>query len=147
MKEFNFKINGTDYSANIKEVEGNEITVEVNGTPYKVTVDKQLRPSPKAVQQPTPIAKPTPAAAATVAAAPKAAPSAVGTKIATPLPGTILAVYVAVGDTVKPGQVVVNLEAMKMENAIESDVAGTVKAVNVRQGDSVLEDDVLVVIG
>ncbi len=147
MKEFNFKINGTDYSANIREVEGNEITVEVNGTPYKVTVNKQLRPSPKPVQQPTPIAKPTPAAAATVAAAPKAAPSAAGHKITTPLPGTILAVYVAVGDTVKAGQVVVNLEAMKMENAIESDVAGTVKAVNVRQGDSVLEDDVLVVIG
>ena len=75
-----------------------------------------------------------------------AAPAA-GSKVTTPLPGTILDVFVNVGDAVKAGQTVVLLEAMKMENNIEADVAGTVKEVKVRKGDSVLEGDVLVVIG
>ena len=70
-----------------------------------------------------------------------------GSKVTTPLPGTILDVFVNVGDTVKEGQTVVLLEAMKMENNIEADCAGTVKEVKVRKGDSVLEGDVLVVIG
>ena len=65
----------------------------------------------------------------------------------TPLPGTILDVFVNVGDQVKVGQTVVLLEAMKMENNIEADTEGTVTAVNVRKGDSVLEGDVMVVIG
>ncbi len=65
----------------------------------------------------------------------------------TPLPGTILDVFVNVGDAVKAGQTVVLLEAMKMENNIEADTDGTVKEVKVRKGDSVLEGDVLVVIG
>ena len=55
--------------------------------------------------------------------------------------------FVNVGDAVKAGQTVVLLEAMKMENNIEADTAGTVKEVKVRKGDSVLEGDVLVVIG
>jgi biotin carboxyl carrier protein len=67
--------------------------------------------------------------------------------VTTPLPGTILDVFVNVGDKVNAGQRVVLLEAMKMENNIECDVAGTVTEVKCRKGDSVLEGDVLVVIG
>ena len=63
-----------------------------------------------------------------------------------PLPGTILDVFVNVGDQVKVGQTVVLLEAMKMENNIESDTEGTVTAVNVRKGDSVLEGEALIVV-
>ena len=70
-----------------------------------------------------------------------------GSKVTTPLPGTILDVFVNVGDKVKAGQTVVLLEAMKMENNIEADVEGTVTEVKVRKGDSVLEGDVMVVIG
>ncbi len=147
MKNYKLKINGNDYTVDINEIEGQEIKLNVNGTPYVVTVDQELKQQPK---RPTvvnrPAAQVAPAAGGSMqkAAAPAAA---AGAKVTTPLPGTILDVYVNVGDTVKAGQTVVLLEAMKMENNIEADTAGTVKEVKVRKGDSVLEGDILVVIG
>lgn len=143
MKNFKFKINGTEYSVDINEVEGQEISLDVNGTPYKVTVDKELKQKQVIATTHT---------APRVSAAPKgsvqpAAPASKGSKVTTPLPGTILDVFVNVGDKVKAGQTVVLLEAMKMENNIEADVEGTVTEVKVRKGDSVLEGDVMVVIG
>ena len=63
-----------------------------------------------------------------------------------PLPGVIITLKVNVGDTVKPGQVVAVLEAMKMENDIEAEFGGTVTAVNVAKGDSVLEGAAIVTI-
>ena len=123
-------------------MEGQNVKLTVNGTDYVVTVDKEIKQQRKPV-----VSAPRPQASAAPAAAPKAAASAAGTKVTTPLPGTILDVFVNVGDAVKEGQTVVLLEAMKMENNIEADVAGTVKEVKVRKGDSVLEGDVLVVIG
>lgn len=139
MKNYKFKINGTEYNVDINSVEGQEIALEVNGTAYKVTMDQEVKPQPVAAKP-----RPRAAAAAPAAAAPKAA---AGTKVTTPLPGVILDVFVNVGDTVKEGQKVCILEAMKMENEITADAAGTVTEVRVRKGDSVLESDVLVVIG
>jgi biotin carboxyl carrier protein len=141
MKNYKLKINGNDYNVDINEVEGQNVKLTVNGTDYVVTVDKEIKQQRKPV-----VSTPRPQASAAPAAAPKAA-AAAGTKVTTPLPGTILDVFVNVGDAVKEGQTVVLLEAMKMENNIEADVAGTVKEVKVRKGDSVLEGDVLVVIG
>ena len=143
MKNFKFKINGTEYSVDINEVEGQEISLDVNGTPYKVTVDKEMKKKQVTVTTRT---------ASKVSAAPSgvvqtSSPASKGSKVTTPLPGTILDVFVNVGDKVKAGQTVVLLEAMKMENNIEADVEGTVTEVKVRKGDSVLEGDVLVVIG
>ena len=63
-----------------------------------------------------------------------------------PLPGVIIGVKVNVGDVIKPGQVVAVLEAMKMENEIESEFGGTITAVNVAKGDSVLEGAAIVTI-
>jgi len=149
MKTFKFKINGTDYNVDINEVEGQEIKLDVNGTPYTVTVDKEMR----AQKSRTTIvnSNPSPRVAAAVgdvqrASAPNPNSAAGGTKVTTPLPGTILDVFVNVGDQVKAGQRVVLLEAMKMENNIEADTEGTVTSVNVRKGDSVLEGDTLIVI-
>ena len=141
MKNYKLKINGNDYNVDINEVEGQEVKLSVNGANYVVTVDKEIK------QQKKPIASTPRPQASAPAAAPKSAAPAAGAKVTTPLPGTILDVYVNVGDTVKAGQTVVLLEAMKMENNIEADTAGTVKEVKVRKGDSVLEGDVLVVIG
>lgn len=151
MKSFKFKINGTSYNVDINEVEGQEIKLEVNGTPYNVTVDKGVRPMP---QKTVVSSQPAPRVAAahgdvqrssTPAQAPSSASA--GNKVTTPLPGTVLDVFVNVGDQVKAGQTIVLLEAMKMENNIESDYDGTVTAVNVRKGDNVLEGETLVVIG
>ena len=143
MKNYKLKINGNDYNVDINDIEGQEVKLSVNGTEYVVTVDQEMKQQPKPVSRPAAV---TPRAAAPAAAA-KPAAAAAGTKVTTPLPGTILDVFVNVGDAVKAGQTVVLLEAMKMENNIEADAAGTVKEVRVRKGDSVLEGDVLVVIG
>lgn len=146
MKNYKLKINGTDYNVDINEIEGQEIKLDVNGTSYVVTVDQEIKQQVKKA----PVARPAaPAAQVTPAAGgvQKANAPVAGAKVTTPLPGTILDVYVNVGDAVKAGQTVVLLEAMKMENNIEADTEGTVKEVKVRKGDSVLEGDVLVVIG
>ncbi|MBP5541343.1 MAG: biotin/lipoyl-binding protein [Bacteroidales bacterium] len=151
MKNFKFKINGIDYSVDINEVEGQEIKLDVNGTPYNVTVDKEIhqpkhttivssRPAPRVATAQGEVQRSS-------APAPAAAGAVAGNKVQSPLPGTILDVFVNVGDQVKSGQTVVLLEAMKMENNIEADTDGVVKSVNVRKGDSVLEGDTLIVIG
>ena len=97
-----------------------------------------------------------PVAAAPVVAAPAAAPApaapvapvavADGTQIKAPMPGTVLAVKKNVGDAVKAGDVVIVLEAMKMENDIVAPCDGTVKSINAPKGSTVNTDDVLAVI-
>ena len=143
MKTYKLKINGNDYNVEINEVEGQEIKMNVNGMPYAVTVDQEMKPTKKTVVTSAAQPRVAPAAGGSV----QKSNAATGTKVQAPLPGTILDVFVNVGDTVKSGQTVVLLEAMKMENNIEADCDGTVKEVKVRKGDSVLEGDVLVVIG
>ena len=152
MKEYNLKINGNDYKVAINEVEESVAKVEVNGTPFTVEFEQPVA-KPKAIKvvKPTVSAAPavTPAAgrpSAATNAAPAAA-SAGGTEVTSPLPGVILDVCVKEGDVVKRGQTVMVLEAMKMENAIESTADGTVTAIKVGKGDSVLEGAPLVIIG
>ena len=89
------------------------------------------------------------AAAAPVAAAPVAAAPAVadGTKVTAPMPGTILDIKVAVGDTVKSGQAICVLEAMKMENDVNAPCDGKVLSVNTTKGSAVETGAVLAVIG
>ena len=144
MKNYKLKINGNEYNVDINEVEGQEIKLDVNGTSYVVTVDQEIKQQKRTVVSSSPRPQVSPAAGGDVL---KSNAPVAGSKVTTPLPGTILEVFVNVGDTVKAGQTVVLLEAMKMENNIEADTAGTVKEVKVRKGDSVLEGDVLVVIG
>ena len=74
-------------------------------------------------------------------------PSGKGTKVVAPLPGTITDVKVAVGDTVKTGDTVVILEAMKMQNNIEAEADGTITEIHVGKGDTVMEGTPLVTIG
>ena len=144
MKEFKFKINGNDYNVFITNVDGNIAELEVNGTPYKVEIDRELKQTktPKLVRpEAVPSTDSHPSVAKTVS--PGVATSG---SIKSPLPGTVLSVNVKVGDIVKVGQRLLQLEAMKMENNIDSDKEGRIAAVNVKQGDSVMEGDVLIVI-
>jgi biotin carboxyl carrier protein len=149
MKNYKLKINGNDYNVEINEVEGQEIKLEVNGTPYNVTIDQEMHQHRTHTTVISDRVAPRVSAAngdVQRASAPRPGTAAGGTKVTTPLPGTILDVFVNVGDQVKSGQTVVLLEAMKMENNIEADTEGTVTSVNVRKGDSVLEGDTLIVI-
>jgi biotin carboxyl carrier protein len=141
MKKYKFTINGNTYDAEILSVEEQVISLELNGTPYQVTVDKAVKQTktPKVVIQAAP--------AAVANDVPKTAPAGSLSEIKSPLPGTILELHCKVGDTVAIGQKVLMLEAMKMENNIESDKAGVVKEIKVGKGDAVMEGDVLIVIG
>ena len=120
--------------------------VNVNGTEYKVSIELISETEAAApVAAPAPAA-PAPAAAPPAPAAPAAAAPAGGEKVNAPMPGTILSVNVKVGDAVKKGQVLVVLEAMKMENEIMSPVDGTVTFVGVNQGATVESGSAICVI-
>ncbi|MBR4167819.1 MAG: biotin/lipoyl-binding protein [Bacteroidales bacterium] len=134
MKTYKFKINGNEYNVDINSVEGNIADVTVNGASYKVEMDTPVAP---AAPVPAPAA-PEPAAAAAAAPAP-AAPAGAGKAVTSPLPGVIIEVSVKEGQAVKAGQKVAVIEAMKMENEIQASSDGTVTAILVHKGDSVLE--------
>lgn len=146
MKRFKFTINGNKYETEVLHIEDNVAEIEVNGTKYYVEVDKDIKPvkTPKLVRAaavPSTDAHPS-VAKTSSPAAPKGAGS-----IKSPLPGVILEVMVREGDSVKMGQKLLVLEAMKMENNIEADKAGKVTSILKQKGDSVMEGDVLIIIG
>ena len=122
----------------------------LNGRTYEVEVELA---EPMLMQEfqsyaPAPAAAAAPVVEAAPSAAPAAAPAVTGAgeKVDSPMPGTILKVNVAAGQTVKEGDLLVVLEAMKMENEIFAPKSGTVSQVAVSKGASVNTGDVLVVI-
>ena len=152
MKDYSLKINGHNYSVQIDDVnEASTVAhVVVNGVDYEVeiegakasTVSKpQVAPAPKSANS----AMITPSSETPSPRIAPAAPSS-GYSVKCPLPGTVLSVKVAAGDTIAAGQTLVVLEAMKMENNIDADRGGVVKQVLVQQGATVMEGDVLIVI-
>lgn len=129
------KINGNDYEVAVKDVNGQNVEVEVNGKAFTV----ELAEAPKA-EKPKPVVARPAAAPATPAAAPAPRPAAgAAGSTKSPLPGTVLSVNVTVGQTVKASDVALVLEAMKMENNINCGRDGVVKAIYVQKGDNVLE--------
>lgn len=146
MKTYKFKINGNEYNVAINSVDGTNASVTVNGTDYQVELENAQAAPVQTAPAAAPVAAPAPAAPA-ASAAPKPAASGAGKAVTSPLPGVIIAVKVNVGDSVKAGQEVAVLEAMKMENSIEATQDGTVTAIHVAKGDSVLEGAAIVTIG
>lgn len=120
MKRYNITVNGKAYDVAVEEVGGSTVAAPVAAAPV---------------------------AAAPAAPAPAAAPVADGTKVTASMPGTILDIKVAVGDTVKSGQAICVLEAMKMENDVNAPCDGKVLSVNTTKGSAVETGAVLAVIG
>lgn len=120
--------------------------VTINGTAYEVLVEDA---DPNAVYktESAPEKKAEPAPAAQTAPAPAQAAPADGVKITAPLPGNILKVEVSVGASVKKGDTLCVLEAMKMENEIQAPQDGVVKTVSATKGSTVNTGDLLFVIG
>lgn len=146
MKKFKFTINGNQYETEVLSVEDNIAEIEVNGTLYKVEVDKTMKSTktPKLVRQ---VAVPSTDSHPSVAkTSSPAGPKGAGS-IKSPLPGVVLEMFVREGDMVKMGQKLLMLEAMKMENNIEADKAGKVVSILKQKGDSVMEGDILIIIG
>lgn len=153
MQEFKFKINGADYKCAVEEIEGGLTEVTVNGKKYLVETEKPAAPAPapkpaaapaapKAAPAPAPEPKQAPAPAAKPAAAPAA-----GVQVKSPLPGSVIKVNVSVGQAVKKGDTLLTLESMKMENPILAEQDGTVAQVAVAAGQTVMQDDLLIVLG
>jgi biotin carboxyl carrier protein len=146
MKNFNFTIQGNKYDVKILDVDDNIAEIEVNGTLYKVEVDRKISTTktPKLIRSvAVPSTESVPSQLKTSA---PSLPKGAG-HIKSPLPGVILDVHVKEGDKVMPGSKLITLEAMKMENNINADKPGVVKSLKVKKGDSVLEGDILIEIG
>ncbi|MFZ4708105.1 MAG: acetyl-CoA carboxylase biotin carboxyl carrier protein [Bacteroidales bacterium] len=146
MKNFKFTINGNAYEADILGIEDNIAEVSINGVTYSVEIDRKMQTvkTPKLVRT---LAVPSTDSHPSVSkTASPSAPKGTG-NIKSPLPGVILDMYVREGDMVKIGQKLLMLEAMKMENIINADKEGKVTAIKAGKGDSVMEGDILIVIG
>ena len=145
LKEYKYKINGIRFTVGVGDITGNEVYVEVNGTPYHVELDKTTEKAVANVEKPK-VAKEAPRTETgeKVIAKPVVASKAAAVK--SPLPGTIMSFTVKVGDTVNAGDTVCILEAMKMENDIHTVKGGIVKEILCKVGDAVLEGTDLMVI-
>ena len=148
MKKYKFTLNGKEYTVDIVGIEDTVARVNVNGAFYEVQLEEELRTS-KTPTLVRPLAVPsTDASPSTARTANPSAPKGSGAGvIKSPLPGKILDIMVKEGDKVAVGQTILCLEAMKMENNINSDREGIVKAIHVQKGDTVLEGDSLLEIG
>jgi biotin carboxyl carrier protein len=136
MKKFKFTISGNNYNVEIKNFENNIAEIEINGTSYKIELDKEIKTSktPKLIRS-------------DVASKQETIPLKRSSDLAvikSPLPGSILQIFVKKDDTVKKGDTLLILEAMKMENNILAEKSGTIKSINCSVGDNVLQGVVLV---
>lgn len=146
-------MNGDDYVVEIANVEGRIAKVNVNGIPFELEMEKPINVAKhpslakhriQAAQQAAPVAaapvaQPTPQ--------PAAVPAGAGAPVKAPLPGTITDIKVTVGQQVAQGDVLLVLEAMKMQNNIEAEQGGQVTSIVVKPGDTVMEGAVLLTIG
>ena len=136
MNKFKYTINGNVYKVVVNRLEDTIAEVEVNGTSYKVEMNKPAKKEIVTIKRPVqsdpPVAK----------------PQQINARVAilrAPLPGIILDIFCKVGDSVKKGQRVLALEAMKMENVINAEKDGVVKEIKINKGDSVLEGAELII--
>lgn len=139
MKNYKFKINENGYSVNIKSHEDNVINLEVNGTTYAVVMKQEI----KKTKTPTLVR----AASKRPTEPLKVNPKSSKTKIVAPIPGVVMSIDVKVGDAIKVGDRMLVLEAMKMENNIVCEKAGTITALNISVGQQVLQDEVMIELG
>ena len=136
MKNYRITVNGKVYEVSVEEVGAFAAPVAPAAPAAPV--------APASVAAP---ATPAPAAAPAPTPAPAAPVSADGEKVTAPMPGSVIDVKVSVGQSVKKGDVLLVLEAMKMENDITSPCDGTVAALPATRGATVQAGDTLVVIG
>lgn len=135
MKSYKFTIDGNKFEVDIVQIEGNIAKIEVNGTTFNVEIHRQVQ----AVKTPV-LVRPA------VKEPQKQIEKKVGgakTSVKAPLPGIILKFLVKPGDAVQKGQKLFIMEAMKMENEIKAERDGVIMAIKVTEGQSVLQEEVI----
>jgi len=136
MKTYKFKVNETGYAVRIESHEGNILNMEVNGTKYAVELKEEI----KKTKTPTLVRSASKRPAEPL----KVNPKSNKTRIVAPIPGVVMSIDVKVGDTLKVGDRMLVLEAMKMENNIVCEKPGTITAINISVGQQVLQDEVMI---
>ena len=141
MKKYKFTISGNEYDVHIRDIDDNIAEVDVNGTIYEVTIHNEIKTSktPRLVRKPL---EKMPGEGQI-----KKKEVSGKYEVTAPLPGTILKLNVSPGDVVTEGQNVLVMEAMKMENQVQTTKGGEVLSIKVNVGDAVQQDDVLIEIG
>ena len=136
MKKFEFTIRGTKYNVHLKDLEDNNAVIDVNGTEYNVELHHEVKntKTPRIVRREV-IKKPGEGEIKKVSGS---------NKVVAPLPGNIFKILVNVGDTIGKGDNLLIMEAMKMENDIKAEKNGVITAIKIKEGDAVLQGDVLI---
>ena len=137
MRKFQIKVDGKVYEVEVEEVVGSESSKGTISIPQPI--DSKVKEEPVSQKAAKPSSSPAPAKAPTAAVA--------GEEVTAPMPGKVLQLKVSEGDSVKDGDTLLILEAMKMENEIIANASGNVKKINVAANDMVDTGDVLLVIG
>lgn len=135
MKKFSFKIRGHKYDVEIASQDNKIIELEINGSQYKVELEQEIETTRKT---PTLVRKNVNNKKAI-----KAKDASGSFKVKCPLPGNLIAIMVKDGDKVNAGDKLFVYEAMKMENVLVAEKAGTVSKLTASVGDAVLQDEVV----
>ena len=145
MKNFKITVNNNPYEVNILSYESTKVKLEVNGKAYEVGLEKPEASSktPTLVREKAATTSGGDSTKSTALTSSPTERKGSGV-IKSPLPGTIIKIFVNVGDAVKVGTTLLTWEAMKMENNLTSDREGKVKSIKVKPGDNILEGDILV---
>ena len=138
MKKFKFTIRGNEYDVDIKEFDGDLAKIEVNGTEYEVEVHQEqvkVTKTPTLVRSRVDVDRKESKIKKTIGST---------YSLKAPLPGSIFKILMTEGDVVEKGDTIMIMEAMKMENNIQSEKSGKIVSVKVKEGDSVLQGDLLI---
>lgn len=137
-KNYKLTIAGQTYDVEVGDTSSSPVEVSVDGTTYQVELPESASSAAHAAPSARPVAAPKPAAPAPQPLSRPAVPTSGGDGVVrSPMPGKIISVRIAVGDTVTKGQSILVLESMKMENTIAAPIDGTVSSVLVAAGDAV----------
>lgn len=145
MRKYQLTINDKAITVHLKELTAEAAEVEVNGTDYHITIDN-IQQDQDSATGPTQRSLTGPSGSPAAAAPVATTSSDNNGSVCAPIPGSIMTIHVKNGDEVQAGQPLYKMEAMKMENEINSRVSGTVVAIHVSVGDTVAQGQELLLI-